>query len=89
MRYLVCRLDALRPNGYMRTSEFFPMIVEYNPHPGEACAETVVRKALDSINRGYVGMYQYIVTPLDRALVVDFKPRQSYNVEVHKYLSCE
>lgn len=81
MQYLVCRMDALRPNGQMKTSEYFPMLVE-SYHGSE---EDIVRKALDTINKGYVGMHEYIVVPLIDAKVVSFKPRQSYDVDTRSF----
>lgn len=82
MEYLVCRLDAIRPNGRMRSSEYFPMIVETN----STDPEVIVRQALNTINRNYVGLHEYFITPMHMAQVVSFKPRNDYNVEVRDFL---
>lgn len=90
MKYLVCRLDAVRPNGHMRTSHFFPMVVDVEDSSLYKTNndEFIVRKALDTISQGYVGKYEYIVVPLDQARVVSFKPipQPSYMVETRDYI---
>jgi hypothetical protein len=84
MDFLVCRKDALRPNPRMRTSDFFPMVISYEWHPGTTY-EDIVRDALDSIKQGYVGMHEYIVVPLENAHIVSFKPRHDYYTEIRRW----
>lgn len=70
MKYLVCRMDGIRPYSRIRSSEL-PIIVD-----SEDCAnrEDIVKKALDCISRGYIGMHEYLCVPLEYASIVSFKP---------------
>lgn len=89
MRYLVCRKDAIKRNGGTSTinSSCFPIEVEMHPDNYSYNSETIVRKAFDSINEGYVGMYDYVVVPLDDAKVVSFrrKPEPKYVARITNY----
>lgn len=92
MFYLVCRTDAIRSlhRGHQIDSSCFPIKVEltYEEEQGndeEEFYEYVVKKAFDMINKGYVGMHEYLVVPLGNAKLVRFKPRQSYDVTIREY----
>lgn len=84
MRYLVCRTDAVR--NYNRRMPIkqscFPIEVETS----YSDAEAIVRLAFDTIHEGYVGMHSYLVISLDEAKIVEFKPRQSYDVDIRPYV---
>lgn len=83
MKWLVCRTDALKP-GAVLNSSMFPIVVEseqgrYYSH------EEIAKKAMSTIRQDYVGMHSYLVVPLADAMVVTFKPRPNYDVEVERY----
>lgn len=83
-KYLVCRTDALRPEGRNRSminSSMFPIVVE-SDRPDR---EWIVRLAFEMINHGYMGMHSYLVVPLDDADVVTFRPKRDYEVVVDMY----
>lgn len=82
-KFLVCRQDALRPAGYIRSSNHFPMIVEMSYE--DANPEQILRKALDSISEDYNPNYKYVVVPMQEAVVVQFKRRRQYDVVVENY----
>lgn len=85
-KYLVCRLEAIRPAGTMRSSNHFPLIVTLpRLHGIEYSAEEILEKALDSINEGYRPNYEYIVMPIVDAKVVAVKPRRDYLLEVRDF----
>jgi hypothetical protein len=81
MRYMVCRLEGLRPHNQI-SSSLFPIVVEADEY---ANPEDVVRKALGLISENYVGLHSYVVARLQDAVVVRFRPRQDYDVEVRSY----
>ena len=83
-RYLVCRIEGIRPHNQINSS-LFPIVVQMDCMNGLPSSEEIVRKACSYVNEGYVGMHSYVVVPMEGALVVSFKPRQNYDVEVHKY----
>lgn len=91
MRYLVCRLEAVRSGtrrDRIKSSEYWPIVVEVNDLMMNM--EQIVKKALNSISVGYIGMHQYLVVPLDeRASVVSFTPRPTYDTVIHPYLAME
>lgn len=85
MKYLVYRPEAVRRlnNREQLKSSCFPIEVEFNHYNAP---EDVVRKALDSINEGYVGLYSYVVVPLVDAKIVTFrKPEPKYEVSTRPY----
>lgn len=85
MKYLVFRPDAIRrrDNSRQLNNSCFPIEVEYASH---ATPEEIVRRALDSINEGYVGLYTYAVVPLHDAELVTFrKPEPKYEVVTRPY----
>lgn len=97
-RYLVCRLDAIKPDGRMRTSEFFPMEVVTDPDGPTMTYEDIVRKAFERIwankhsgrydyAEQYIGYHAYLVVPLNDAAVVSFKKPVKYEVDTRPYKS--
>lgn len=85
-RYLVCRKDAIRGSSReMISNSCFPILVEYDSCPGDDSAESIVRKAFDTINQGYIGMHEYIVIPMHDALLVSFRPKANYEVSVRNF----
>lgn len=85
MKYLVMRKEIIKgPHiGASLQSSCFPIEVEVL---GGISDESIVRMALDKINPGYIGMYDYVVVPMDRATVVSFrKPQPQYEVHVDTY----
>jgi hypothetical protein len=82
VKYLVCRIDAVKPNQQL-SSSLFPIVVDGFPDDEP---EYIVRRALDTISPGYVGLHSYLVVPMDNAEVVTFRPKPTYEVEVKRYL---
>lgn len=89
MKFLVLRSDAIRRGqlvARMINSSCFPIEVQ-TPHDGVAyTSEDIVRMAFDQINKGYVGMHEYIVVPMYEASVVRFRPKAQYEVSVSPYV---
>lgn len=81
-KYLVCRKDAIKGGGRTTiASSCFPILVE----SFHSDAEGIVRMAMNSISKGYVGMHEYVVIPMENACVVSFKPKTQYDVEVRPF----
>lgn len=82
-KYLVCRVEATRPHRSMLNNSMFPIIVEVhinceNPY------ESALYEALDSINPGYRPEHEYIVVPLQDALVCSIttpKPPKTFQAK--------
>lgn len=69
----------------MRTSEYFPMVVE-NDDDASLSYEEIVLKALHAIDPGYVGMHEYFVIPMHLAKVVAFHPpKPKYEVSIRDF----
>lgn len=91
MRYLICRLDGVRPHGKMRTSEHFPMIYETDPNGPIMTYEDIVRAAMSEVgeyhgSRNYIGYHDYLVVPLiEDTKIVSFLKPHNYEVHVRDY----
>lgn len=89
MKFLVIRNDAIHRKGRksQMNSSMFPIEVEVNSlRAMEYSSEQIVRMALDTINPGYVGMYEYVVVPMFNASVVQFRPvKPQLDVQVKAY----
>lgn len=82
MKFMVCRLEAVRPEGTIKSSNHFPMVVNAEPYANK---EDIVRKAMDNVYNGYTGLHEYVVVPMHEAEIVSFKPRTNYDVFVRRY----
>lgn len=82
MEYLVLRSESVRPHGGIKSSDHFPMIIDVK---GLVNPEIVVKRAFDTIKTGYVGMHEYLVIPMDAAIIVGFSPRTDYNVNIRSF----
>lgn len=78
MKWLVCRTDAIRSKGEIRTSEYWPTIVEAdNPE-----------RALEIVFGGPPSTSQrrsWYVVPMRDAVIISVKPRQQYDVVVEPF----
>lgn len=91
MKYLVTRIETTYPRegwqgrARMRHTDYWPMIVEMTGPDHNA--ESVVQKALDRINQGYVPKgHEFLVVPLHDAVVVAFDPpKPTYEVTVRQF----
>ena len=93
MRYLVCRLDGIKTERHRKpiNSEYWPMVVDIPSFDAENMSmDAIVRRALDLIKPGYVGMHDYLLVPLNQdAVVVSYKHKPAYEVSHWAYLSTE
>lgn len=82
-KYLVCRLDAIRPAGTIRNSNHFPMVVKSN-YP--RTVEQILDKALDSISDGYRPNYEYLIVSLDDSKVIRLRPpKPQFEYEIRDF----
>lgn len=90
-KYLVCRMDAIRPHGSMHSSEHFPCIVETDPYGPTMTYDDIVKKAFAEVARvhgsygGYVAYHDYIVVSLNSAKVVSFTKPVNYEVSIKEF----
>ena len=84
-KFLVCRLDAVRPNHRMKTSDLWPTIVETDPDGPVMTYEDIVKEAFKFWGSDYIGYHKYIVVSLSDAQIIEFKKRHDYEVVQRRF----
>ena len=95
-KFLVCRNELIRREtagtlmSGVRSSDYFPMVVEVDTNeldPATFIFEQVLEIALDAIDLGYRSEHEYLITPLDEAVVIQRRPkRPEFEYRVRSYV---